>query len=69
MKITDASKELYQKLRTYDEVVGTGVVAKSDAPYIVVYLEKASKAILDKIPSFYKGNSVKTEVTSPFFGF
>lgn len=69
MKIADASKELYQSLRNYDGVVGTAVVLKTDTPYIVVYLEKATKVILDKIPRIYKGNLVKTEVSGSFFGF
>ncbi|WPQ63371.1 hypothetical protein SIO70_00655 [Chitinophaga sancti] len=69
MRITDASLELYQTLRAYDEVVGTAVVSKNDKPYIVIYLEKATKAILDKIPPSYKGNQVKTEISGSFFSF
>ena len=66
MSIYEASKELFKTLRSYDEVVGTGVVSKSDASYIVVYIEHMSNSILQKIPPFYKGNSVKTEVSGSF---
>jgi hypothetical protein len=69
MTITEASKELYQSLRKFDEVVGTGVVTNDNSPYIVVYIEKATKVVLDKIPKIYKGNNVKTEISSPFFSF
>ena len=69
MKINEASRELYQSLRTYEEVIGTGVESKNNTPYIVVYLEKATKAILDKIPLRYKGIVVKTEITESFFSF
>lgn len=69
MSITEASRELYLSLRNYNEVVGTGVVSKNNTHYIVVYLEKASKAILAKIPTKYKGNSVKTEISDAFYGF
>ena len=67
MEIKRASKELYSKLRIYDEVVGIGVCRINDTNYIVVYLAKITKKILEEVPSVYKGNSVKTEVTGDIF--
>lgn len=69
MTIAEASRELFQSLRSYDEVVGTAVVTKNNSPYIVVYIEKATKAILDRIPRNYKGNNVKTEISDSFYSF
>lgn len=69
MSIVQASEELYKSLRKYDEVVGTGVSLQDNRPYIVVYLQKTSKAILDKIPQIYKGNHVKTEISGSYFSF
>lgn len=69
MKITDASSELFVLLRGFDEVIGTGVTTSDERPCIVVYLDKASQKVLDKIPLRYKGNKVKTEISDHFYGF
>jgi hypothetical protein len=61
--IESASKELYSKLRKYDEVVGIAICHTNGIQYIVVYLAKISNIILKKIPNIYKGNIVKTEIT------
>lgn len=63
MNIELASKELYSKLRIYDEVIGIGVHRKNGIQYIVVYLAKLSNIILEKIPKVYKGNNIETEIT------
>ena len=67
MNIVDASNELYDSLKGYHEVLGTSVQKRNNVPYIIIYLAKASKAILNRIPSEYRGNKVKTEITGEFY--
>jgi hypothetical protein len=68
MAIKEASNELYKSLRHTDGFVGTDVVSHDDTSYIVVYLERKTKELLQKIPPRYKGNTVKVELSAPFFG-
>jgi hypothetical protein len=67
MDITDASHKLYDSLKQYKEVVGTGVQRGGKMPCIIIYLTEASKIVLEKIPSSYYGNLVKTVVSGQFF--
>lgn len=66
MSVLEASNELYNRLKNNDEVIGAGVEKRKDVDYIIIYLTKATKHILDKIPSEYRGARVKTETTGNF---
>jgi hypothetical protein len=65
-RAVEISNELYNKLKDYEEVVGTGVKNRNNASYIIIYLTKASKAILSKIPSQYRGIHVESQITGNF---
>lgn len=66
MNVVDASNRLFDELKDYEEVVGAGVKKNNNVNYIIIYLSKATQAILRKIPAEYRGNQVKTEVSGSF---
>jgi hypothetical protein len=66
MTVKEASSELFSQLKENDGIMGTGVRKSGSTSYIVVYLEKAKKALLNKIPHEFQGNQVKTEVSGRF---
>lgn len=66
MTVKEASFELFMQLRDNNEVVGTGVRNNEGESYIIVYLTKAKRHLLNKIPHEFHGNLVKTEISSRF---
>jgi hypothetical protein len=66
MKAEEAKDKLFDELKDIEEVMGVGVSKSNNINYIIIYLSKATAAILGKIPGEYYGNKVKTEITGPF---
>ena len=64
-----AKKSLYERLKSFSEVIGAGIQEKNGKEYIVIFLSKASKSILKKIPSEYEGNSVTTQIKDTIHAF
>jgi uncharacterized FlaG/YvyC family protein len=62
MDITTAKKSLYETLKSFREVIGAGIQEKNGQEYIVIFLSKASKTILKKIPPEFEGNRVETQI-------
>lgn len=63
----DVSDELYDLLKSYSDVLGVSLQRRNGMDYIIIYLAKATKSLLSKIPSEYRGVKVKTEVRGGFF--
>lgn len=66
MNVVVASNELFDELKNIEEVVGAGVKKNNNKSYIVIYLSQATQAIINKIPTEYHGNKVKTEISGLF---
>lgn len=62
MDILIAKKSLYNRLKSFAEVVGAGIKEKNGTEYIVIFISKATKKILDSIPKEFEGNKVETEI-------
>jgi hypothetical protein len=67
--ITKAKKSLYERLKGFSEVSGAAIQEKNGSEYIVIFLSKASKAILDIIPSEFEGNRVEAQIKGPIHAF
>lgn len=67
MDIEIASKELYSRLRVYENIIGVSICSESGVKFIKVFLKQVSNPVLKNIPSNYKGISVKIEVTGDIF--
>jgi len=66
MNVVEASNELFDELKDIEEVVGAGVKKNNNKSYIVIYLSRATQTTINKIPTEYHGNKVKTEVSGFF---
>jgi len=62
MDISLAKKSLYNKLKSYAEVLGVGIREKDGTEFIVIFLSEASNIILENIPDEFEGNKVETEI-------
>lgn len=67
MTPADASTALYKKLRDNSKVMGVAVREKDTNPFIVIYLQKPGKTILNKIPKTYQGYDVKVEYSGQLY--
>lgn len=59
--ITAVKKELYDQLKGQRGVTGAGIKGKGKSEYIVIFVQSLTARLLAKIPSEFKGVTVKTE--------
>lgn len=59
--ITAVKKELYDQLKGQRGVTGAGIKGKGKSEYIVIFVQSLTERLLAKIPSEFKGVTVKTE--------
>jgi hypothetical protein len=64
ISITAAKRELYERLKTIDDVVGAGIKGGSTSEYIVIFVRHLSAKTKAAIPDTYKGIKVKLEKRS-----
>lgn len=60
MDITNIKRELYNKLRSDENVIGAGIKGSGKTEYIVIFVKQRS-AQASLIPATFKGFKVKTE--------
>lgn len=59
--ITAVKKELYDQLKGQRGVTGAGIKGKGKSEYIVIFVQSLTARLLAKIPTEFKGVTVKTE--------
>ncbi len=59
--ITTIKRELYNQLKDQRGIIGAGIKGKGSSEYIVIFVQTLTAALLKKIPSEFKGVTVKTE--------
>ncbi len=62
--ILTVKKELYEQLKGQRGITGAGVKGKGKSEYIVIFVQNLTARLLAKIPSEFKGVTVKTEKKS-----
>ena len=61
MNIVNAKRELYDQLKSDNNVVGAGVKGNGKTEHIVIFVKNLSSQISSPIPATFKGIKVKTE--------
>ncbi len=61
MNIVNVKKELYDKLRSNDNVLGAGIKGSGKSEYIVIFVKSLSSQVSSLIPATFKGIKVKAE--------
>lgn len=64
ISISAAKRELYEKLKDDEEILGAGIKGNGDSEYIVIFVKNLSAKIKVLIPATYKGIRVKPEKRS-----
>lgn len=59
--ITAVKKELYDQLKGQRGVTGAGIKGKGKSEYIVIFVQSLTARLLAKIPTEFKGVTVKAE--------
>lgn len=60
--IITVKKELYNKLKVDNRVIGAGIKGSGKAEHIVIFVTKQTHKITGIVPSTFKGIKVTTEV-------
>jgi hypothetical protein len=61
MDIVNVKKELYNKLKSNNDVLGAGIKSSGETEYIVIFVKDLSSKISSLIPPTFKGIKVKAE--------
>lgn len=61
MDIINVKRELYNKLRSDENVIGAGIKGSGKTEYIVIFVKQLSAQMSTLIPTSFKGIRVKTE--------
>lgn len=59
--IISAKKELYNLLKSQEEIKGAGIKGSGKSEHIVIFVSKLSASVKKVIPASFKGIKVKTE--------
>jgi hypothetical protein len=59
--ITTVKRELYNQLKDQRGIIGAGIKGKGNSEHIVIFVQNLTARLLAKIPSEFKGVTVKTE--------
>jgi len=61
MDIVSLKKELFEKLKSNNDVLGAGIKGTGKAEYIVIFVKDLSSQVVSMIPPTFKGVKVKAE--------
>jgi len=61
MDIVSLKKELFEKLKSNNDVLGAGIKGTGKAEYIVIFVKDLSSQVVSMIPTTFKGVKVKAE--------
>ncbi len=61
MDIINVKRELYNKVRSDENVIGAGIKGSGKTAYIVIFVKQLSTEMATLIPATFKGIRVKTE--------
>ena len=61
MDIVEVKRELYNRLKSNNKVLGAGIKGNGKAEYIVIFVKELSSPIKSLIPATFKGIKVKAE--------
>jgi hypothetical protein len=60
--IVSVKRELFEKLKSDNGVLGAGIKGTGKAEYIVIFVKEFSSQVANLIPSTFKGIKVKAEL-------
>ena len=61
MDIISVKRELFEKLKSNNDVLGAGIKGTGKAEYIVIFVKDLSSQVVSLIPTTFKGVKVKAE--------
>ena len=61
MDIVSVKRELFERLKSNNAVLGAGIKGTGKAEYIVIFVKDLSSHIASQIPATFKGVKVKAE--------
>ena len=59
--IVDVKRELYEKLKDQQEIIGAGIKGSGKSEYIFIFVKELSNNVTSLIPNTFNGIKVKAE--------